>query len=261
MRIRIYIILPDPEQTNENPVISSKTNKRMPNRVSEWSQTFESTPTFWLKFCYSNSSFVLQFKIIVDNFKYRYWYWYEVWHISYQCCGAGADRSRGFWVGAVADLKFNLEPEPIYWIGSGLFFLAREKRNDLKMFIFLSAVRSEVDWKKACAASSRILYITKCALLQAVFRRRRSRDFLGAAGAERNYNANFFTFSLLQPKANSALRLQKPGADPNENFFIYWLKPAYRPWSYLVCVNQNSSSTGISKTKGNFFIDLFWPQG
>ena len=29
-----------------------------------------------------------------------------------QCCGAGADRNRGFCAVAGADLKFELEPEP-----------------------------------------------------------------------------------------------------------------------------------------------------
>ena len=39
-----------------------------------------------------------------------------------QCCGAGASRSRGLLAGAGADLKFDLEPEPIFWFGSGSFF-------------------------------------------------------------------------------------------------------------------------------------------
>ena len=55
-----------------------------------------------------------------------------------QCCGAGAGRSRGFLAWAGADLQFELEPEPepIFWVGFGSFFLASEKQNDLKMFIF-----------------------------------------------------------------------------------------------------------------------------
>ena len=39
-----------------------------------------------------------------------------------QCCGAGADRSPDFLAGAGADLKFDLEPEQIFWVGSGSFF-------------------------------------------------------------------------------------------------------------------------------------------
>ena len=34
----------------------------------------------------------------------------------------GAVRSRGFLAGAGPDLKFDLEPEPIFWFGSGSFF-------------------------------------------------------------------------------------------------------------------------------------------
>ena len=37
-----------------------------------------------------------------------------------QCSGAG--RSRGFLAEAGADLKFELEPEPIMWVGFGSFF-------------------------------------------------------------------------------------------------------------------------------------------
>ena len=40
-----------------------------------------------------------------------------------QCCRAGAGRSRGFLAGEGADLKFLLEPEPIFWVGSSLVFL------------------------------------------------------------------------------------------------------------------------------------------
>ena len=39
-----------------------------------------------------------------------------------QCCGAGVGRSQRFLAGAGADLKFELEPEPIFWVGSGSFF-------------------------------------------------------------------------------------------------------------------------------------------
>ena len=53
----------------------------------------------------------------------------------------GAGRSRGFLAGAGArvgaDLKFDLEPEPINCIGSATApFLASEKLNDLKRVIF-----------------------------------------------------------------------------------------------------------------------------
>ena len=53
-----------------------------------------------------------------------------------QCCGAG--QSRGFLAGAEAgaDLKFELEPEPIFLGRLRLLFLASEKRNYLKMFFF-----------------------------------------------------------------------------------------------------------------------------
>ena len=40
-----------------------------------------------------------------------------------------------FLAGAGADLKFELEPEPKFCVGSGFFFLASEKRNDLKVLI------------------------------------------------------------------------------------------------------------------------------
>ena len=42
---------------------------------------------------------------------------------SRQYCGASADRSRGFFLaGAGADLKFDLEPDPIFWVVYGSFF-------------------------------------------------------------------------------------------------------------------------------------------
>ena len=53
----------------------------------------------------------------------------------HQCCGAGAGRSRGFLAGAGADLKFELQPEPIFLGRLRLLFFASEKRNDLKMLI------------------------------------------------------------------------------------------------------------------------------
>ena len=190
---------------------------------------FESTPTFWLKFCYSNSSFILQFKIIVDNFKYRYWYWYEVWHISYQCCGAGADRSRGFWVGAGADLKFNLEPEPIYWIGSGLFFLAREKRNDLKMFIFLSAVRSEVDWTKACAASSRILYITKMCIVTSCFSEASEPRFSGCSRSRKKLQCQFFYIFTFTAEGKFGSETSKTRSRPKWKFLHLLIKACLPP--------------------------------
>ena len=54
-----------------------------------------------------------------------------------QCCGAGAEVFLAV-AGAGADLKFELEPEPEpNFLGRlRLFFLAIEKQNDLKMFIF-----------------------------------------------------------------------------------------------------------------------------
>ena len=53
-----------------------------------------------------------------------------------QCCGDGAGRSRSFLVGAGADLKFELDPEPIFLGRLRLLFLASEKQNDLKMITF-----------------------------------------------------------------------------------------------------------------------------
>ena len=41
-----------------------------------------------------------------------------------------------FFAGAVADLKFELEPESNFLGQLRLLFLASEKQNDLKMFIF-----------------------------------------------------------------------------------------------------------------------------
>ena len=45
-----------------------------------------------------------------------------------QWCGARADRSRGFLAGA--DLKFDLEPVPIFWVG-WLLFWGKWKTKDL----------------------------------------------------------------------------------------------------------------------------------
>ena len=53
-----------------------------------------------------------------------------------QRCGSGAGWSRGFLAEAGADLKFELEPEPIFLGRLRLLFLASEKRNYLKMFFF-----------------------------------------------------------------------------------------------------------------------------
>ena len=55
--------------------------------------------------------------------------------IYFQCCGAG--RRWDFLAGADLNLKFELEPEPISLGRLRLLFLASEKRNDLKIFIFL----------------------------------------------------------------------------------------------------------------------------
>ena len=51
-----------------------------------------------------------------------------------QCCGAGAGRSRGFLAGTRADLKFELEPEPIFLGRLRLLFW------QVKLYIFLYTV-------------------------------------------------------------------------------------------------------------------------
>ena len=45
--------------------------------------------------------------------------------------------SRSFLAGAGADLKFDLDSEQIFWGRLRLLLLASEKRNDLRMFVFL----------------------------------------------------------------------------------------------------------------------------
>ena len=57
--------------------------------------------------------------------------------ISGQCCGAG--RSQGFLAGAGADLKFELETEPIFWGRLQLLLFKSEKENDFKKRSFFIA--------------------------------------------------------------------------------------------------------------------------
>ena len=50
----------------------------------------------------------------IFTLSYKHWYLFKLFFRFYQCCGAGVGRSRGFLAGAGADLKFELEPEPIF---------------------------------------------------------------------------------------------------------------------------------------------------
>ena len=101
-----------------------------------------------------------------------------------QCCGAGAGRSQGFLGGAGTDLKFDLKPEPIILGPLRLLFLARDKRNDLKMFNLLSVFGTKSRFIEAFLL--KIIFF-KCFLSKSVlFRARtgRSRAFGGGAGPD-----------------------------------------------------------------------------
>ena len=60
---------------------------------------------------------------------YRYFFQGFLKLLEKQRCGAGAGWSRGFLAGAGADLKFELELEPTFFVWALAPFLASEKRN------------------------------------------------------------------------------------------------------------------------------------